>query len=223
MVTTQQLNTRDLIESNGRHTAIFRLPTAWKAWKYDDEVDTKNRFYRDHVKTCAGMSAVDFVAHDLQADTLVMIECKDIRGATVENLPRLSDHPSQDESKVVAFVKKNSLAVKVNRAKPYLPFEFAKNIRDTLVGLIGATRAQDAALGPLSGEVIAGKKLVCVLSFEMDVHPDWQPNEGVRLLSRLKAAVVREVSFLQNVEVIICSGLNRIPPHHYEWQILVSP
>lgn len=218
-----QQNTRDLVESNGRQTATFRFPAAWDAWKYDDEVDPKNRFYQSHVKRAAAVSAVDFVAYDLQADALLMIECKDIRGATADNLPRLSDSPSPDEGQVNAFIKKSNLAVKVDRAKPYLPREFAKNIRDTLVGLIGATRANDPALEKLVRPVIAGKKLVCVLSFEMDALAHWQPGEGGRLLSTLKKAIEREVSFLQNVEVIICSGLNRVAPHSYNWQILVSP
>lgn len=222
-MSAQQQNTRDLVESNGRHTATFRFPAAWDAWKYDDDVDPKNRFYQDHVKRAGAVSAVDFVAHDLQADALVMIECKDIRGATAVNLPRLSDQPSQDERQASALIKKNNLAVKVDRAKPFLPREFAKNIRDTLVGLIGAKRANDHALENLAGHVIAGKKLVCVLSLEMDALAHWQPGEGGRLLGTLKKAIEREVSFLQNVEVIICSGLNRVAPHSYNWQILVSP
>lgn len=181
-----QQNTRDLVESNGRQTATFRFPAVWDAWKYDDAVDPKNRFYQDQVKRAGAVSAVDFVVHDPQADALVMIECKDIRGATASNLPRLSDLPSQDEGQVNTFIKKNNLAVKVDRAKPYLPREFAKNIRDTLVGLIGATRANDPALGKLAEPVLAGKKLVCVLSLEMDALANWQPGEGGRLLSTLK-------------------------------------
>jgi hypothetical protein len=113
--------------------------------------------------------------------------------------------------------------VTVQRAKPYLPREFAKNIRDTLVGLAAAARANDPALRAFAGLFHAKKKLVCVLSFEMDADPSWQPNEGGRLLSKLKSAIEREISFLQNVEVIICSGLYSTPSHHYSWKLVASP
>lgn len=223
MLNANHDTTKDLLENNGRHTTTFRFPAQWNAWKYDDDEDPDNRFFKSQVQTASGLSAVDFVAHDANSDTLLLIECKDIRDATPENLPRLADAPSADESEVGKYIKKNKFAVTVQRAKPYLPREFAKNIRDTLVGLAGASRANDPALHAFAGLLHAGKKLVCVLSFEMDTDPNWQPNEGGRLLSRLKAAIEREISFLQNVEVVICSQLYSTPSHHYKWQIVVSP
>jgi len=217
MPAAPQQNFRELVESNGRQTATFRFPAAWTAYKYDDEDDPHNRFYRDKVKRAGAVSAVDFVAFDVQADALVMVECKDIRGATADNMPRLQEHVDTPKDQALAeaigafksFIKKRDLPLKVVRDKPYLPMEFAKNIRDTLVGLLAAHRAQNQALQ--------------AFSFEMDALPDWKPYEGARLLARLKAAIEREVSFLQNVEVIICSGLNRVQPHQYTWQIRVSP
>lgn len=215
--------TRVLVESNGRHTATFRFPAHWDAWKYDEEGNGANGFFQGQVKGASGVSAVDFVAHDAGCDALLLIECKDIRGATDENRPRLSLALSKDEFEARRLIKSAGLSATVARRKPYLPHEFAKNLRETLVGLMAAARAGDPALGALAGLVLGGRKLVCVLSFEMDPLPDWQPGEGARLLSRLKTAIEREVAFLQNVEVVICSGLHATPPHAYQWQIQVSP
>lgn len=231
MATAPTPATRDLVESNGRQATTLRIPAAWTAWKYDDETDPGNRFYRSQVKLATAVSAVDFVAFDPHADALVMIECKDIRGATAENLPRLAgqmDPPADPTLKKAignfkTMIKSHGLPLRVERDKPYLPVEFAKNVRDTLVGLMGAQRASDTALKGLAAHATAGKKVVCVLSFEMDPLPHWQGDEGARLLSKLKAAIEREVSFLQNVEVVICSRLSRVLPHPYQWQVLVQP
>lgn len=223
--------TRDLVESNGRHTATLRVPAAWDAWKYDDQHDSTNRFYKDKVLRATAVSAVDFVAFDVQARALVMVECKDIRGATIENLPRLAPQlePPANPAAAKAIgafknsIQQHALPLKIERAKPYLPVEFARNVRDTLVGLLGAARTKDPALQGFAAHAIAGRSLVCVLSFEMDPLPAWQRDEGSRLLSRLKVAIERELDFLHSVEVVICSRLNRVQSPPYQWQIVVSP
>ena len=215
---------KELHESNGRHTTTLRVPAQWKARKYDDDQDASNPFFKNHIKKASGLSAVDFVAHDETANTLLLIECKDFRGddGTLKNLPRLADTPSDDESTVAQYIKKNKLAVTVQRAKPYLPREFAKNVRDTLIGLTAAQRADDPALKGFIQLFHAGQKFVCVLSLEMDAVSHWQPGEAGRLLGRLKTAIEREISFLQNVELVICSGLHTSRPHSYEWEIVAS-
>jgi hypothetical protein len=221
MTSTSQ-PTRDLVEDNGRHTTTLRIPAAWNALKYDDEDNPSNRFFKTRVKTATKVSAVDFLLHDADSDALVLIECKDFRGDTVPNLPRLSDQPTEDEKTASALLKKHALKVKIDRSKPFLATEFAKNIRDTLVGLLAAARADDKALAPFYSLVLDHRRLICVLSLEMDPQSGWQPGEGGRLLGLLRSRIERELAFVKNTEVIIWSGLRPMTRSPYSWEILAS-
>lgn len=221
-MTSPAPKTRDLVEHNGRHSTTLRLPATWEALKYDDEDDPSNRFFKTRVKTATQVSAVDFLLHDADSDALVLIECKDFRGDTAANLPRLSDQPTEDERTASVLLKKHSLKVKVARNKPFLATEFAKNIRDTLIGLLAAARADDKALAPFQALVVNHKRLTCVLSLEMDPQPGWRPGEGGRLLSLLKSRIERELAFIERAEVVIWSSLRPLAPSHYSWEILVS-
>ena len=214
--------TRDLVEHNGRHSTTLRIPAHWKALKYDDEDDPGNRFFKTRVKTATRVSAVDFLLHDADSNALVLIECKDFRGDTAANLPRLSDQPTEDEKAASVLLRKQSLKVKVTRNKPFLATEFAKNVRDTLVGLLAAARAGDEALTPFQALAVNHKRLICVLSLEMDPLPGWRPGEGGRLLGLLKSRIERELAFIEGTEVIIWSGLRPLAPAPYSWEILAS-
>lgn len=221
-MTSPATQTRDLVEHNGRHSTTLRIPASWAALKYDDEDDPENRFFKTRVKTASQVSAVDFLMHDADSDALVLIECKDFRGDTTVNLPRLSDQPTEDEKVASVLLKKQSLKVKVARNKPFLATEFAKNVRDTLMGLLAAARAEDKALAPFHALVVNHKRLICVLSLEMDPQPNWRPGEGGRLLGLLKSRIERELAFIEDTEVIIWSGLRPQTPSPYSWEILVS-
>jgi hypothetical protein len=215
--------TRDLVEHNGLHFTTLRVPTSWNALKYDDRNDPNNRFFDTRVKTGTQISAVDFVVHDADSDALVLIECKDFRGDTAANLPRLSDQPTEDEKAALVLLKENGLKVKIDRKKPFLATEFAKNIRDTLLGLLAAARASDKALAPFSALVLNNKRLICVLNLELDPQPGWRPGEGGRLLGLLKSRIERELSFIEGAEVIIWSGLRPLARSPYSWEVLASP
>ena len=215
--------TRDLVEHNGLHFTTLRVPTSWNALKYDDRSDPNNRFFDTRVKTGTQISAVDFVVHDADSDALVLIECKDFRGDTAANLPRLSDQPTEDEKAALVLLKENGLKVKIDRKKPFLVTEFAKNIRDTLLGLLAAARANDKALAPFSALVLNNKRLICVLNLELDPQPGWRPGEGGRLLGLLKSRIERELSFIEDAEVIIWSGLRPLARSPYSWEVLASP
>jgi hypothetical protein len=215
--------TAELEENNGRHSAFFCYPSVWTAYKYDDEQDPANTFYRNRMKPSSSLSAVDFIAHDQALDTLVAVECKDFRGATPDNLPRLSDLPSADENTANQWIKNQKLKVRIDRAKPFLPKEFAKNVRDTLTGLVAAARANDPALGHLAHLAVSGKPMVCVLVLELDPPAAWLPGEAVRLFGRLKHQIERELSFLDHLQVVIWSSLSPLNPNPYAWSIRVSP
>lgn len=219
---TSERPTRDLVEHNGRHAMTLRFPASWQALKYDDETDPGNQFFKTRVKTATRVSAVDFVLQDADQDALVLIECKDFRSDTAANLPRLSDQPTEDEKAASALLKKQGLKVRIDRGKPFLATEFAKNVRDTLVGLLAAARAGDQALAPFADMVLQQRPLVCVLSLEMDAQPSWRPGEGSRLLGLLKSRMERELAFLSATEVVIHSGLRPQAPSRRGWEILVS-
>jgi hypothetical protein len=214
--------TRDLVEHNGLHSTSLRVPASWSALKYDDKNDPGNRFFDTRVKTATQVSAVDFLLHDADSDALVLIECKDFRGDTPANLPRLSDQPSEDEKAAQLLLKEHALKVRIERRKPFLVTEFAKNVRDTLVGLLAAARANDEALAPFAALLQDNKRLVCVLHLELDPQPDWRPGEGGRLLGLLQSRIERELAFIEGAEVIIWSGLRPLTPAPYSWEILVS-
>lgn len=221
-MTSSASQTRDLVEHNGLHSATLRVPASWNALKYDDKNDPENRFFDNRVKTASQVSAVDFVVHDTDSDQLILIECKDFRGDTTANLPRLSDQLTEDEKAASVLLKEQALKVKIDRKKPFLVTEFAKNIRDTLVGLLAAARANDKALAPFSALLLNNKRLICVLNLELDPQPGWRPGEGGRLLGLLKSRIERELAFIEDTEVIIWSGLRPLAPSPYSWEILVS-
>lgn len=197
----------ELVEDNGRHRMIFRYPYNWKACRYDEENDPANAFYKSKIKRASGISAVDFIATDHERSQLIMVECKDFRSATPENMPRLSEQPPMDEKTASQLLKNNKLNVKVTRKKPYLPDEFAKNIRDTLFGILAAQRYGDVILSPFSELFMEGKPLSCVLALQLDIPDSWLPNESVRIVSRLKQVIEQKLSFIKAVDVIIDSNL----------------
>ncbi len=201
-----------LIESNGRNQIAFHYPDDWAACRYDEENDAGNAFHKTRLKG-GGLSAVDFLARALDDSELVLVECKDFRQATPENLPRLSREPTADEKAATILVKNAKLKVKVVRAKPFLAEEFARNIRDTVLGLAAACRAADAALSPYGGLLNAAQvKLVCVLALELDSQASWLPGEEVRIVGLLKSVIGQQLGFLDNAIVIVHWSAVPSPP-----------
>ena len=118
------------------------------------------------------------------------IEIKDCHGDEQASLPRLSPAEPEAVAATRQWVKEKGFAriVRINRCKPFIIDEVIEKMRDTLVALNFAQRAQHAALRPHAAWCGSAQPLTIVLLLTWDV-PDFRRFAG-RLQQKLTTALL---------------------------------
>lgn len=117
------------------------------------------------------------------------IEIKDCQGDELASLPRLSPAEPEEVTATRRWVKEKEFQriVRINRCKPFIIDEVIEKMRDTLVALNFAQRAQDPALLPHAW-CGSAQPMTVVLLLSWDA-PDFRRLAG-RLQQKLTTALL---------------------------------
>lgn len=205
-----------LEESNrGGGGVAIRFPGSWPSLRYD--ATDKPSFYRARVLVSQNAKAVDFLISSPHEE--LWIEIKDFRGNPANIQPRLSAEPTEAEKQAKKLLDQNASfeGLVVRRGEPWLGAEVAAKVRDTVLGLAAALRAEDAVLIPFARNVMEKRRIRVVFVLELEDRPD----DFKRLAARLQDAIGSQLRLLDEVEVSVTNGA--IGSGDPEWRIETTP
>ncbi|WP_353572822.1 hypothetical protein [Candidatus Albibeggiatoa sp. nov. BB20] len=185
----------------------FAFPSDWQVIKYDGD----RGFYREKIQKSQGMSAVDIIATD--GTELLFFEIKDIRGHSEKNRPRLSPKALPEIAACQKLCKENR-NIKIIRKKPYLGDEIAKNVKDTLLGLVSANYDNNPELKPYY-QAIAEKQPLRIILFLVQDEIIENNRDTKRALGLLSDKIKQCLQFI-DIEV---SVLNQQIMQHEKWKV----
>ncbi|WP_292663427.1 hypothetical protein [Nitratifractor sp.] len=173
----------EIIEGMPPTQLIFHFPDGWVACQFDS-----SRFYRKVVDRLNGMKAVDIVA--AEGDRLILMEVKDFRGHSRENLPR--------------------------QTSGALLIEVAQKFVCTLSALLGAQRSGLPEFAPFYPLLEHSPKVQMILFLERDPHKAGFLRKNRLTLADLKSKL-RRLLVAYNVHCQVYD--RRHLPAHLEWSV----
>ena len=173
----------------------FAFPESWRVTAYDDQKGGENPFFKDRLNCC--LSGVDLLATS-DDGPLLLIEVKNFMGDNwSSNEYRFSDAETESVIAVKKFVKNNRHPVSVRPKKSPLVKEFAKNVTDTLLGLLSAHRDNNPELAVFTGDLVKRRPMKFILVTAND-HAEFK-----RLAIRLTDRIKQNLAFMDgSVQVI---------------------
>lgn len=197
--------------NDGGRIAIY-FPQSWPAVRYD-----ASSFHKARMVPSQDAKAIDFLIESPTED--LWIEVKSYLRIPVDISARFSDAPTPEEKEAAEILRthSNPKAVVVRRKEPALGTEVAAKIRDTMLGLTAALRAQDGVLQAFGRNLVTKRPIRAVFVLEVE-----NSLGDFKLLAKgLQTSISQRLRLLDDHEInVVNAATGSGDPH---WRIEFTP